>query len=236
MKITTALKALAAKLGIHVVRQSQNPMHTLLGIDRARISTILDIGANSGQFAQFARSSFPGASIFCFEPLPEPYRVLSAWASQQSNISTFNFALGESDGMVEMYMHSAHTPSSSLLETTELSSTLYPVTDSQTKVGVAIRRLDDVCEKEGIPFPGDTLVKLDVQGFELPVIRGGTRVLGCARYCIIEVCLDRLYKGQSDFREIFLELSQLGFRYHGNLTQTYADDGHVIYLDALFVR
>jgi FkbM family methyltransferase len=231
-----ALKSLAATFGFHVVRQSENPMHTLLGLNRETILTVIDIGANVGQFARFARKNFPRAALYCFEPLGEPYNQLLEWAQKQSDVIAFNCALGEIDAQVEMFMHPAHTPSSSLLATTALSSSMYPMTETQTKVLVASSRLDDLVGHEKCPLSDDILVKLDVQGFELPVLRGGRSTLSRARYCIIEVCLDRLYLGQSTFSEVFDELSRLGYRYAGNLSQAYAKDGHVIYLDALFVR
>ena len=47
--------------------------------------------------------------------------------------------------------------------------------------------------------------------------------------------MDELYEGQATFKDIVLLLQDLGYSYAGNLNQTYADDGHVIYIDAIFV-
>jgi len=57
-----------------------------------------------------------------------------------------------------------------------------------------------------------------------------------AKASILEVCLDKLYEGQAEFKEITELLYELGFKYAGNLNQTYADDGHVIFIDAVFVK
>jgi hypothetical protein len=57
-----------------------------------------------------------------------------------------------------------------------------------------------------------------------------------ARVCILEICLDKLYENQANFEAILSLLYGLGYRYAGNLDQTYADDGHVIFIDALFLK
>jgi hypothetical protein len=57
-----------------------------------------------------------------------------------------------------------------------------------------------------------------------------------AKACILEVCLDKLYEGQAEFKGIIELLYELGFKYAGNLDQSYADDGHVTFIDAVFVK
>jgi len=82
----------------------------------------------------------------------------------------------------------------------------------------------------------EILIKLDVQGYEDRVINGGREIFKMAKACILEVCLDKLYEGQTEFFKITELLYGLGFKYAGNLNQTYADDGHVIFIDAVFMR
>ena len=57
-----------------------------------------------------------------------------------------------------------------------------------------------------------------------------------ASACILEVNLDNLYDKQATFNDITLLLYDLGYRYAGNLDQVCANDGHVIYIDAVFVK
>ena len=80
------------------------------------------------------------------------------------------------------------------------------------------------------------LVKLDVQGFEDRVIAGGETIFKMAAACIVEVCLDDLYEGQANFKQLLEMLDRLGFQYAGNLDKTYGKDGHCIFLDAIFLR
>tara|TARA_R110002096_G_scaffold133093_1_gene283859 strand:- start:152 stop:415 length:264 start_codon:yes stop_codon:yes gene_type:complete len=75
-----------------------------------------------------------------------------------------------------------------------------------------------------------------VQGFEDRVIRGGRKVFSMAKAVILEVCLDSLYEQQAKFSDIVLLLDNYGFNYVGNKEQVYGNDGHVIFLDACFVK
>jgi len=230
------IKKVAKAVGVDVRRLVKNPMHTLLGLSALPIATVLDVGANRGQFAAYVRNFYPAARLFCFEPLPGPFQKLQQWAAGQEKITTFNLALGETEGTATMFQHLDHSTSSSLLATTELSKTLYPFTERQNTVVVPMSTLDGVFEKMPGSLQPDILIKLDVQGYEEHVIAGGQRTFAAAKACIVEVSLDELYKGQADFKRLMLMLYDLGFRYVGNLEQNVGEDGHVIFFDAVFLR
>jgi len=80
------------------------------------------------------------------------------------------------------------------------------------------------------------LIELDVQGYEDRGIFGGREMFRRARACILELNLDSLYEGQAAFEGIIPLLSHFGHQYAGNLDQVCAEDGHVIYADALFIN
>lgn len=209
----------------------------LLGIRQLNIQTIIDIGANKGQFAQKMRRYFPQAQIFAFEPLPLPYQQLQQWGDRQPNrVRTFNLALGDRVDKLEINSHVLFTASSSLLPTTKLCESLYPMVREQERIIVHQSTLDREMERFARKLRPELLVKIDVQGYEDRVIRGGEKMLGQAKACILEISLDGLYEGQCQFRDIFPLLDNLGLRYAGNLDQVVAADGHVRYLNALFLR
>jgi FkbM family methyltransferase len=227
---------LLGRAGLIVQPYSQNPGYTLLGLKQLGLQSVIDVGSNDGQFARYMLKRTPDATLYCFEPLPQAFVKLNDWARSKRNVHVFNMALGETTGKVEMILHSDHTPSSSILSTTALSTELYPFTKKQERIEVKVERLDDVLGGESQHVTPPYMVKLDVQGYEGAVIRGGKSIFSRASACIVEISLDGLYEGQSTFKEIFDELDALSFRYAGNLGQVYASDGHVIYLDAVFVR
>ena len=111
---------------------------------------------------------------------------------------------------------------------------MFPVTKNQERVTVKLLTLDHALQNAKLE--DNVLIKLDVQGYEDRVLEGGKEVFGKAVACILEISLDNLYEGQADFRELCARLDQMNYRYAGNLNQIYAEDGHVIYFDAVFVR
>ena len=232
------IKKMFNLVGYNIVRTPKNPTFSLLGIRGLPIRTILDVGSNKGQFARHISSLFPEAQIYCFEPLPGPYKELKKWAEKQRSqkIKTFNIALGDREGTSEILTHIQHTPSSSFLRTTSVCENLYSFTKEKLTTPVNLTTLDKWTKNLPRPLLPEILIKLDVQGYEERIIRGGQKTFIDAKACILEVCLDHLYEDQSTFKDISLLLYDLGYHYAGNLDQSYADNGHVIFIDAIFVR
>ncbi len=232
-----AVKSLANRCGFDVCRVTNKPLLTLCGLRERSVSTVIDIGANSGQFSRYISGFFPEAEIYCFEPLSEPFAKLKSWAEcRAGNTHLFNLALGETTGMVEMNCHTEHSPSSSILSTTELTGRHYPQTREQSRIRVDMDTLDNVLGEALAAMESEILIKLDVQGYEDRVLRGAKRVLAKADICIIEVSLDLLYSAQAGFLDIANQLYAAGFQYAGNLDQSYASDGHILFLDAIFKK
>ena len=105
------------QIGLDIVRISKSPKQSLLGLRNLPIKTIIDAGANTGQFAKYISTLFPEAHVYCFEPLPDPYKELNQWAEGQKSekVIAFNFALGDQETSLEMFCHVEHSPSSSFL-------------------------------------------------------------------------------------------------------------------------
>ena len=226
-------------LGLDFLNQKKRPLKSLLGLKKIFFQYIIDVGANKGQFAQYISRIYPKSELYCFEPLPEAFEKLKIWADNQrsSRIHLVNMAIGDKLGYVEMNYHIEHSASSSVLKTTPGCETTYPMTQSQKVVSVPMSTLDSAIGRELDNMAGgNILIKLDVQGFEDRVIRGGSKVFSLAKAVILEVCLDSLYEGQAKFCELSQLMDGYGYRYAGNLDQSYGDDGHVIFLDSVFVR
>jgi FkbM family methyltransferase len=224
-------------LGFDIVKQENSPKMTWLGLKSRNIQTVIDIGANTGQFAKKITYLFPRSKIYCFEPLPDAFEELTSWAAtQQGRVIPLNLALGKTAGEVEMFLHEEHPASSSLLATTKLTEQYYPTTKNQKRIVVRQSNLDDALDGINADLTSEVLIKMDVQGFEANVIAGGHRTFNKATACILEVGLDDLYEGQASFLELLTTLNGQGYRYMGNLAQIYGADGHCIYLDAVFIR
>ena len=237
MSIKNSIRRFANIFGIDIVRLYQRPQQTMLGMRSRNIESVIDCGANEGQFGRSISGVFPKSKLYCFEPLEEPYKKLAAWAqTQNGRVQCFNVALGDHEGEVEMHRHDEHTPSSSLLTSTAHGRQLFPQTSIESLTKVPLTTLDKALYRYIDQMPGDILLKLDVQGFEDRVLRGAAGVLAKSSACVLEVCLDSLYEGQAQFFDLACLLKVAGYHYAGNLDQVYAEDGRVVYLDAVFLK
>lgn len=196
------------------------------------IRTVLDIGANTGQFAAKIRSILPESFIYSFEPLPDAYASLVSEMGGEPCFKAFNFALGD-ENKKTMIHRSGFSPSSSLLPMLELHTAAWPYTTEVGTEEIEVRQLDtlDFALEPGV------LVKIDVQGFEDKVIAGGRATIGAAACVLTEVSFQRLYEGQPLFDDIYRMLLDLGFEYQGNWDQAPDPrDGRPLQADAIFIN
>lgn len=198
------------------------------------IKTILDIGANDGFFAKDMRARFPDAQIISFEPLRDVYAMLVERMKGDSKFQAFNVALGENSGAMTIH-HSASHASSSLLPMGDLHKKIYPGTVEHIDEEIKIERLDDVLRDIHLETP--MLFKIDVQGFEAGVIKGGSETLRKAEIILVENSFVTLYEGQLLFAGIHDLLRNLGFSYRGR-GETHYDPStkEPIYEDSVFIR
>jgi len=219
--------------GWEVRRLDRNPSQSLLGLRRHDIRTVVDVGANTGQFAREYLALFPRARVMSYEPLASAFEGLSQWAATEPRVTAFNVAVGDAEGKLQMYEHVHQNVSSSLLPVTQTSIDIWPAQAEQRRVDVRVATLDELLR--GAPLDREVLVKLDVQGYEDRVIRGAGQTLRQATAAIVEVNLDTLYEGQARFTDIVAGLDAAGLQYAGSLDQVIYSDGHVIAFDALFL-
>jgi len=174
--------------------------------------TVLDIGANTGQFARRARRLFPDATIHSFEPLPDAFYALAEFSRKSRNVYAHRVALGEADGQAEMYRNE-FSPSSSFLPISPIHTTAFPGTGHTRPVHVPMTSLD--AWARGYPLSRPLLIKMDVQGYEDKVLRGGMDTVSQAAVLIVEVSFQELYFGQILFDELLLLTRRMGFRCFG---------------------
>ena len=193
--------------------------------------TVVDIGANRGQFALVAQKHFPTARIFSFEPLQGPAQKFRTLFSDEPRTTLHECAIAPCSGHAEIHV-SGHDDSSSLLPITELQNTLHPGTSEVATQRVAVRTLDSVLKPEDIVEPA--LLKMDVQGFELDCLRGCERLLPKFRYLLVECSFQELYSGQAMAGQVIGFLHQQGFDLTGIFHLGYDQVGRSVDGDFLF--
>lgn len=195
---------------------------------------ILDIGANTGQFAVAAHAIFPEAAIYSFEPLPDCFAMLRKNMSHTEKFRAFNLGLGAARAELE-FNRSSFAPSSSFRKMATLHTRTYPWTAGGEKIRVQVEALDTVAENLELPEP--ILLKLDVQGFEDQVLLGGQRTVRRAAILIVETSFETLYEGQPLFGDIYRTLTEWGFAYKGSLEQSLDPaTGRALFADSVFLK
>lgn len=194
--------------------------------------TVLDIGANTGQFAELIRQVLPNTRIISFEPIRECFESLASNPKISAPFQAINSALGNENGAAVIH-RDRFSPSSSLLKMEQLHIHELPFTGDSAPETIRIQRLDDLSAELAIELP--LFVKIDVQGYEDRVILGGRRVLEHAVAVVMEVSSYSLYQNAPTFDRLYALMKELGFEYKGNVDQMLSRrDGRILQFDALF--
>jgi FkbM family methyltransferase len=199
---------------------------------------VLDIGANTGQFASEIHEILPSAVIHSFEPVPHVFEELTRNLIVIPGAKAYNVGVGAADGQMTIYINE-FTPASSLLSMTpqhrnEFVLRVPEITKKGFQAIVPVRRLDDLATEIGISAP--YMVKIDTEGYELKVITGGVNTLRNAEVVILETSFYELYKDQGLFGEIHEAMRTLGFYYAGPFDVILsARDGLILIQDSIFL-
>ncbi|RKZ93469.1 MAG: hypothetical protein DRR19_01095 [Candidatus Parabeggiatoa sp. nov. 1] len=105
--------------------------------------TVIDVGANVGQFAVASAKLFPEVSVHSFEPLPDCVAQLRKNIKRLDNVKIYPFALGDSEGQVEFHVNQ-YSHSSSILPLAESHRLAFPNAIDTKTISVKISTLDDV--------------------------------------------------------------------------------------------
>lgn len=203
---------------------------------RARVGAVgvvLDAGANKGQFSRAAATAFPGARIIAFEPLES---VAAEWRANLADVAGAEVhacALGAEAGTVTFHPHEYSLSSSVLPLVADAKAEGGGAAGELAPVDVPVRRLDDVVSAADLT-PGPVLLKLDVQGYELEVLRGATAVLEQVDALVVELSFERQYEGQPMFTEVLDALRDLGFGLDVPIDVRRDEAGTIVELDGLF--
>lgn len=195
--------------------------------------TILDVGANIGQFALAAAFHFPDASIYSFEPLPNAFSELLENISGKDRIKAHNCALGDKNGQIPFYSnHYSRLSSSRQIDSTNDHPRYCE--RRTTRIDVKVVRLDELIETLNVEPP--VLLKMDVQGMEREVLLGCGGFLGLVDFVLCEVPLVRLYTDQPLFDEMHSFIRELGYCLVAPLYLNRGRGGRVIEMDVLYKK
>lgn len=208
-------------------------LNRALKCHQTSFGTILDVGANVGQFALAAAFHFPDTTVYSFEPLPEAYSELVANIRGNDKIKAFHCALGEQSGQMPFYRnHYSRLSSSRPIDDANDNPRYRERKTSRTHVKVT--RLDELGEALNVKPP--VLLKLDVQGMEKEVLLGCGAFLGQVDFVLCEVSLVGLYAEQPLFDEMHSFIHDLGYDLVAPLYLNKGKEGRFIEMDVLYTR
>ncbi len=227
------------RFGIDVQRRSvggsfavrQQRLLSWLGID-----LVLDVGANSGQYARRLRSeSNYAGKIVSFEPITEAFNELSRAASGDALWEARNFALGAEESELKLNV-AANSVSSSFLEIEDQHVDSAPESHFVSKQPVRVMPLDRILPE--LASQGQQiLLKLDVQGYERAVLDGAKSSLSKIKAIQVELSLVPLYDGGPLFYEMVGFLQDQGYTLIA-VEPGFSDErtGQMLQVDGIFVR
>jgi FkbM family methyltransferase len=136
--------------------------------------TVFDVGANIGEYAKMISNRFPNALVYCFEPIPATFQILSESTTGLNTINT-QAALGSSAGSIDIHMGGGNSDGSmASVYKTPLETIFSFVGEVNQTISVPITTLDEFCKdiSANIDF-----LKIDVEGHELEVLKGAANLI-----------------------------------------------------------
>jgi len=194
---------------------------------------VFDIGANRGQFALISHMVFPQAKIFSFEPLKEPAKIFTKVFRNSSNVILYPYAIGREKITATIHI-TKDDDSSSILPITKTQSDMFPGAVEKETRQVLVYPLSQLIDPASIP-PA-SLLKIDVQGYEMNVLQGCEDVLQKFSHLYIECSFIELYEGQALAHQIIAWLEERDFVVSSVHNLYYGKNGLAVQGDFLFSK
>lgn len=194
-------------------------------------ATVIDVGANKGQFSVAVRALIPDAHIVAFEPLDEAANVYERLFARDGRAKLHRCAIAATVGEAAFHV-TDRADSSSLLEPGAGQHEAFGI-DRERTISVPVARLDDIVDLTALKRP--IMLKIDVQGAELDVLRG-CAFLDAIDFVYVELSFVELYEGQPLALEVASHLARSGQRLAGVFNQIATASFGPTQADFLFKR
>lgn len=230
---TSSFARSVRELQISIKEISETPFKSIArNLKNFQITSLIDVGANVGQFGiDIRRNGFNGL-IVSYEPVQEIYQELSQTIKRYQPWKAFQMGLGATESELMINVSGNSGLSSSILEMGSLHLQNFPDSATVAKQRISISTIDKQLEAIGLK-PQEIMLKLDVQGFEDEVLKGASKSLSNIPFCYLEVSIYPLYEGEKPFLPILIELSNHGHEVIDVFRGIKAKDGRLLQLDIL---
>lgn len=239
--IKKAIYAAAGGLGYHIGLRPptgdtlEGHLRTLF--DHLALNCVIDVGAHHGDFGRLVRRLGYTGRIVSFEPVAANFARLQEASSADPAWRIHDLALGAEAGRQPINV----TRQSSLPSLRSPSAYGRAYFQGQLDIVdrpmIDVRRLDDVFAEcvGGLASPR-VFLKLDTQGYDTEVLRGGTGSLGQVLALQSELSVQAIYQGAPRYTEAIAELNALGFELSGLFPVTLDRKLRLIEMDCVVIR
>lgn len=197
------------------------------------IKIVIDVGANNGQFRNFLRHrvGFAGR-IESYEPIPEICEKLQDLSKSDGDWVIHPYALGAEEGSLEF----------NVMASTVFSSFRSPICGENfresnvlsKKILVPVRTLDSEFSDRNILR--HAYLKLDTQGYDLEVLRGGQKCMRLIQSLQSEISIQKIYDNIPDYQEAISYIESIGFSISDLFLVTHDSRFRAIEFDCIFVK
>lgn len=163
-------------------------------------ATIIDVGVAKGTYELYR--AFPSSYILLVEPLEEfvPYLIS---IKRRYNADYIFSAAGSNNGEITINVHGGHLHGSSILK-----EAMGAEADGQERIVPIIKIEDAIHERKK---HGPFLIKIDVQGAEIEVLKGCSQLLNDTEAIVLEVSMFEFMKDGPQFYDIVYYMKSIGF-------------------------
>jgi FkbM family methyltransferase len=226
-------------LGLDVVRYTPGTnRHLRLAklLHHHGVTLVLDVGANTGQYAHDLFAAGYRGRIVSFEPQADAHQTLARRARGNSRWQAAErCALGSQNGTLTLHV-ARNSVSSSALPMLDAHLQAAPNSDTLRQETVPVYRLDAIADKY-IGAGEVVFLKIDTQGYEPQVLAGAQGIINAIMGVQVEMSLVPLYEGQELFDSLRAELEAAGFVLCGlDAGFTHPQTGRMLQVDGVFMR
>ncbi len=198
----------------------------------SKIDTVVDVGANVGQWSGYVRQLITPKKHMIIEPVPNAFNELKQKFGSLAGVELVNAAVGDHDGTVTFNITADTTGASVLAPRDDMKEHVGDNWKIEQKVEARLARLDTLTQH----LPQISLLKIDVQGYELPVMQGAIETLKKTMFVLVELNFRPQYENGSGFAQIYDELTQKHGFYLANMSPPLCFDREAIMVDGLFAN
>lgn len=166
-------------------------------------SILFDIGANQGQFLSVLANTFSSSKIYSFEPNPHSFEGLKKVKMSFSNSNCFPIGFGKEKGKFSLFT-SKDDLSAQRASLNKDAVSFLQKGDKMVNILVEIDTLDSFCEENNIEFID--FLKIDVEGNELNVLLGASKLLSQNKINIIQFEFNGMNVSTRTFLKDFYDL------------------------------